>query len=254
MAFFVGFALALIVVALSGTILVWLYGSFWTTFLVIFLGGDDLTFFCMRIFSCFRICLSELMSANISGLAFKFTHERLALFISTVYSIYCAWTYVGWLGLLLALNLSFLSSDALMFFLKNNVNQHRTNSSPEQTSGMEGGPSFFNGEPVHPAFSDNVPGLSADRSPGVPSTSEDDSEMTSEDEVVRLLNCTDHYSALGLLRFENVDVSILKREYRKKACRLFFFFFSNFFVVLPTLSVILLNFPSALYLQYMLIS
>lgn len=188
-AFFVGFALALIVVALSGTILVWLYGSFWTTFLVIFLGG----------------------------LAFKFTHERLALFISTVYSIYCAWTYVGWLGLLLALSLSFLSSDALMFFLKNNVNQHRTNSSPEQTSGMEGGPSFFNGEPVHPAFSDNVPGLSADRSPGVPSTSEDDSEMTSEDEVVRLLNCTDHYSALGLLRFENVDLSILKREYRKKA-------------------------------------
>ncbi|KAL9407582.1 hypothetical protein AB3S75_046179 [Citrus x aurantiifolia] len=188
-AFFIGFALALVVVALSGTILLWLYGSFWTTFFVIFLGG----------------------------LAFKFTHERLALFITTMYSIYCAWTYVGWLGLPLALNLSFVSSDALMFFLKSKVNQHKTDSSPEQTSGMQAGPSFSNGEPVHPAFSDNVPGLSADRSPGVPSTSGDDSEMTSEDEVVRLLNCTDHYSALGLSRFENVDVSILKREYRKKA-------------------------------------
>lgn len=161
---------------------------------------------------------SELMCANISGLAFKFTHERLALFITTMYSIYCAWTYVGWLGLPLALNLSFVSSDALMFFLKSKVNQHKTDSSPEQTSGMQAGPSFSNGEPVHPAFSDNVPGLSADRSPGVPSTSGDDSEMTSEDEVVRLLNCTDHYSALGLSRFENVDVSILKREYRKKVC------------------------------------
>lgn len=217
-AFFIGFALALVVVALSGTILLWLYGSFWATFFVIFLGGDDFTFFYMRIFLCFRICFSELMCANISGLAFKFTHERLALFITTMYSIYCAWTYVGWLGLLLVLNLSFVSSDALIFFLKSKVNQHKTDSSPEQTSGMQAGPSFSNGEPVHPAFSDNVPGLSADRSPGVPSTSGDDSEMTSEDEVVRLLNCTDHYSALGLSRFENVDVSILKREYRKKVC------------------------------------
>ncbi|KAJ0035230.1 hypothetical protein Pint_24292 [Pistacia integerrima] len=189
-AFFIGFTLAIIVVALLGTVFLWFYGSFWTTVLVIFLGG----------------------------LAFKLSHESLALFITTVYSIYCAWTYVGWLGLLLALNLSFISSDALIYFLKHNINQQRRTDGPhEQTFGMQGGPGYFNGESGHASSSDNAPGLSADRSAGVPSTSGADSEMTSEDEVARLLNCTDYYSALGLSRYENVDVSVVKREYRKRA-------------------------------------
>lgn len=174
--------------------------------------------------------MSEVIPSNISGLAFKFTNERLALLITTVYSVYCAWNFVGWLGLLLALNLSFISSDALMFFLKNNINHHgQPNGPTEQTPGMQGGPGFFNGEPVHPSFSDNSPGLSADRNAGVPSTSGTDGEMTSEDEVVRLLNCADHYSALGFTRFENVDVSILKREYRKKVCAIFICYYQRDF-------------------------
>ncbi|XP_044499926.1 uncharacterized protein LOC123221220 [Mangifera indica] len=187
-AFFIGFTVAIIVVALSGAVFLWFYGSFWTTVFIIFLGG----------------------------LAFKLNHESLALLITTVYSIYCAWTYVGWLGLLLALNLSFISSDALIYFLKNNINQQRTDGPHEQTSGMQGGPGD-NSESGHTSSSENAPGLSADRSAGVPSTSGADSEMTSEDEVARLLNCTDHYSALGLSRYENVDVSLVKREYKKRA-------------------------------------
>ncbi|KAF8394705.1 hypothetical protein HHK36_020922 [Tetracentron sinense] len=188
--FFVGFTLAVLVIAFSATVFLWLYGSFWTTGLVIFVGG----------------------------LAFSLSHERLALLITTVYSIYCARTYVGWLGLLLGLNLSFISSDALIYFLKNNMSEHsRSRSSPEQTASMRGRPGSFYGEPVHASPSEPASGRSTDRSPGVPSTSGADAELTSEDEVVRLLNCSDHYSALGLSRFENVDVSLLKREYRKKA-------------------------------------
>ncbi|XP_044486649.1 uncharacterized protein LOC123211806 isoform X2 [Mangifera indica] len=190
-AFFSGFTLAIMVVALLGTVYLWIYGSFWTTVLVIFLGG----------------------------LAFKLSHESLALLITTLYSIYCAWTYVGWLGLLLALNLSFVSSDALIYFLRNNINQQRRmDGRPhEQTFGMRGGPGYFNGESRHASSSDNAPEITADCSAGVPSTSGADSEMTSEDEVARLLNCPDHYSALGLSRYENVDVSVVKREYRKRA-------------------------------------
>lgn len=41
-------------------------------------------------------------------------------------------------------------------------------------------------------------------------------ELTSEDEVARLLNCTDHYSAFGFRPYEIIDVSVLKREYKKK--------------------------------------
>ena len=153
-----------------------------------------------------------------SGLAFALSHERVALLITTVYSVYCAWAYVGWLGLAFAFNLAFVSSDILIYFLKNSVNQQRRpDSSAEQTPGMQGQPGFFNTEHTHASSSSETgPGFSADRSPGIPSTSGADSELTSEDEIVRLLNCTDHYSALGLTRFENVDVALLKREYRKK--------------------------------------
>ena len=127
--------------------------------------------------------------------------------------MYCAWTYVGWLGLLVALNLAFISSDILIYFLKNNINQNRSpEGSTEQTPGMEGQQGFFNSDQTYSSAFETGPGYSADRSPGAPSTSGADSETTSEDEVVRLLNCTDLYSALGLSRYENVDVSILKTE------------------------------------------
>ncbi|KAF2312711.1 hypothetical protein GH714_039728 [Hevea brasiliensis] len=137
---FIGLTLGLLVVAISGTVFLWLYGSFWTTIFFIIIGG----------------------------LAFMLSHERLALLTTTVYSVYCAWIYVGWFGFILALHLSFISR------------------------------------------------LSSDRSPGVPSTSGADSELTSEEEVFWLLNCTDHYSVLDLSRYENLDVYLLKREYRKK--------------------------------------
>lgn len=142
-------------------------------------------------------------------------HERLALFITTAYSVYCAWVYSGWLGLLLGLNLSFISSDALIYFLKSNINQQRrADRHFEQSAGMQGQPNFFDDENV--SSSQTGQGFASDRGPGVPSTSGCDSDMTSEDEVIRLLNCTDHYSALGFPRYQDIDVSVLKREYRKK--------------------------------------
>jgi DnaJ family protein C protein 14 len=181
--FLVGITFAILLVCISGVIILWFYGSFWTTALFISLGG----------------------------MAFLFSHERIALVITTVYSVYCAWMYVGWSGLALGLNLSFFSSDALIFFLKNNMNDHNrgAHSAPEHP------PGGTNGRPEMHA--DTGSGIPTDRSPGAPSTSGSDADITSEDEVVRLLNCTDHYSALGFSKFGDVDVSLLKREYRKKA-------------------------------------
>ncbi|CAL1412950.1 unnamed protein product [Linum trigynum] len=186
----IGFTLGILVVVISATIFLWCYGSFWTT-----------------------ACITA-----ISGLAFISSHESLALLIATVYSVYCAWGYVGWLGLLLALNLAFISSDILVYFLKNNGNQHRSSDgSSENSAGPEGQPNFSTGESFPHGFPESMPGVSVDRSPGVASTSGADSDLSSEDEVIRLLNCTDHYSVLGLGRYEPVDVTLLKREYRKKA-------------------------------------
>uniref|UniRef100_A0A1J3HZA6 DnaJ-like protein subfamily C member 14 n=1 Tax=Noccaea caerulescens TaxID=107243 RepID=A0A1J3HZA6_NOCCA len=172
---FIGFVVGAITLAISGLVLLWLYGSFWTTLLFLFLGG----------------------------LAFMLKHERIALFIVTVYSVYSAWSYVGWLGLLLAFNLAFISTDALIYFFKNKLSQESSADIPT--------------EPLNGSSFENGPGFPGDRGPGVASTSGTDSELTSEDEVARLLSCADHYSALGLPRYGNVDMAYLKREYRKKA-------------------------------------
>ncbi|XP_020266227.1 dnaJ homolog subfamily C member 14 isoform X2 [Asparagus officinalis] len=185
---FIGLALGVLILAIFSAISLWLYGSFWTTLLITCVGGSS----------------------------FAMSHERAALLITTTYSVYCAKCYVGWLGLLLGLNLSFISSDILAYFLKNNINEQGQGSyySSEQDKQTPTGAGHFYGEPSHSSSSVDS---SASRSSAVPSTSGCDAELTSEGEVLRLLNCNDHYSAFGFTRFENVDVSLLKREYRKKA-------------------------------------
>ncbi|XP_071701965.1 uncharacterized protein [Rutidosis leptorrhynchoides] len=189
-ALFVGFTIGLLLLAVSGIIFLWIYGSFWTTSIVLAIGG----------------------------ISFALSHERFSLLIMTVYSVYSAWMLVGWLGIVVIFNLSFFSSDGLIFFLRNNINeQRRPNSVPEHTAGMQSGPGVFNGEEVRGPSTDGGSHPPADPGTGVPSTSGSDSELTSEDEVVRLLNSTDHYSALGLSRFQEIDATFLKREYRKKA-------------------------------------
>uniref|UniRef100_A0A7N0UDJ1 J domain-containing protein n=1 Tax=Kalanchoe fedtschenkoi TaxID=63787 RepID=A0A7N0UDJ1_KALFE len=177
---FVGVTVGLVVIGICATVCLWLYGSFWTT-------------------SLFLLC---------GGLSFAFRRESFALFITSMYSMYCAWAYSGWSGLLLGINLSFISSDALIYFLKNHVNEDQRHSKPtEYTYTM----------PNQQGGSETSFEHSADRGAGIPSTSGVDGEATSEDEVTRLLNCSDHYSALGFSKFGDVDVSVLKREYRKKA-------------------------------------
>lgn len=60
--------------------------------------------------------------------------------------------------------------------------------------------------------------MPTDRGPGEPSTSgeEAEKELTSEEEIIRLLNCPDHYSVWGLPPRGAIDATWLKREYRKK--------------------------------------
>lgn len=156
-----------------------------------------------------------------AGVAFALNHECLALLIAAVYPVYSAWTYVGSLGLLLGLNLSFISSDTLVYFLKNNANQPRQSSKrSEEASGMPGQSGTFNGKQANASFCEARPGISSDHSSGAPSTSGTNIDITSEDEVVHLLKCSDYYSVFGFSCYENMDVSLLKREYRKKVMSL----------------------------------
>ncbi|KAE8637120.1 hypothetical protein Csa_021757 [Cucumis sativus] len=186
---FVGFAFAILVIAISGAAFLWFYGNFWMTMLIIFLGG----------------------------LAFILSHERVALSITTLYSVYCAWVCTGWLGLLLGLNLSFISSDALIYVLKNNMNEHRrSNRYPEQTTGMQDQSSFSHDDPCRHHLLNLAEQVLLLIGVQAHPTSGADSEISSEDEVVRLLNCSDHYAALGLSRYENIDTSYSRRSIGKR--------------------------------------
>ncbi|KAE8076639.1 hypothetical protein FH972_015276 [Carpinus fangiana] len=111
------------------------------------------------------------------------------------FSIFSVIAMVGMLKFLIVLLLDNSAchlpwSDVLIYFLKNNINQHRRPNSrfPEQTAGMQGQTGFFNGDTEHASTSETGPGLSADRGPGVPSTSGSDSELTSEEEVAMLVH------------------------------------------------------------------
>ncbi|PKA65702.1 Chaperone protein dnaJ 49 [Apostasia shenzhenica] len=188
---FVGFVPALLMLAIPAIIVLWLYGSFWTTSLVTFVGG----------------------------VTYGLRLERVALFVTTLYSMYCATSYLGWPGLLLGLNLSFMSNVVLIQVLRKNVHDHSSDIPQEEKSYSEAGAddnfrSYFS--PSDGTYNPSSKGV-ADRGCQVPSTSGRETEATSEDEVNRLLNCSDHYTALGFNRYENVDVSLLKKEYRKKA-------------------------------------
>ncbi|KAJ4751652.1 Chaperone protein DnaJ [Rhynchospora pubera] len=179
LAVFISLALALILVAISSAVVLWIYGSFWTTSLVILFGGASLAL----------------------------RHERIGLFATTVYAMYCAKSYLGWIGLVVALNLSFISSDIILHLLKRiDENKYHRAQDASFVQDQDGTFPFRQERPT-------------DRGPGEPSTSGEDAEkeLTSEEEIIRLLNCTDHYSVWCLPRRSAIDVSWLKKEYRKKA-------------------------------------
>ncbi|KAF3776877.1 DnaJ-like protein subfamily C member 14 [Nymphaea thermarum] len=189
-AYFLGLTLAVIVVAAFASAFLWFYGSFWITGLFIVFGG----------------------------ITFTLKFERLALLVTTIYAVFCAKFYVGWSGLLLGINLAFISSDVLIYFIKKNVKENKESSEPGERAQGDG----FSGHAAHAAFSDEsfrtAFGVSPDQGQGVASTSgQAEIELTSEEEVERLLNCVDHYSVLGLSRYQSIDISSLKREYKKKA-------------------------------------
>lgn len=54
--FLVGFIIAILFIGISGIALLWLYGSFWTTALIVFLGGDLLDLSLSMISNTFLSC------------------------------------------------------------------------------------------------------------------------------------------------------------------------------------------------------
>lgn len=153
--------------------------------------------------------------------------------MSTVYAVYCVSVDVGWLGVFLSINLAFFSNDLFSYLLQV---YDGTSEDPHLEEQRESGtvPEGYSedGEYSSPASeSENLfscKSSSKETSPIKFVNNQNDSspskvvkaDSSSIDEMKRILNSLDHYGALGFPRNKSIDVSLLRKEYRRKVCLL----------------------------------
>ncbi|XP_074568333.1 uncharacterized protein LOC141824896 [Curcuma longa] len=198
---YLGFTPGLFIVGHYGILIMWIYGYFWMTAIVLITAGY----------------------------MFSLNRAWFLTLLATAYSVYSVYTRVGLLGVFLSLNLSFISNDIL-----NKLHQ-RYNYTDESIHIEEQKDS----EPVMEDFSidteystpitepeDVACSKSACSTPEVSTitnTQKDASpskvvvvEASSLVEMRRIISCSNHYEVLDFPRNINIDPKILKKEYHKK--------------------------------------
>ncbi|KAK1281402.1 Chaperone protein dnaJ 15 [Acorus gramineus] len=198
---YLGYTPGLFIVGLFAILILWMYGNFWIT-------G---TLFV------------------VAGYLFSLNHARPLILMATTYAVYCVKAHVGWVGVFLSINLSFFSNDLLNHFMEryDGVSEERHSEEPmksesfvedfsrdcgsspsteaENTSSSE---SFCNTSSVP-----NIVNVQNNTS-GNKVVKDDSSSL---DEMKRIMDSKNHYEALGFLQENNIDVTVLRKEYYKKA-------------------------------------
>ncbi|KAL6975102.1 hypothetical protein U1Q18_023897 [Sarracenia purpurea var. burkii] len=151
--------------------------------------------------------------------------------MATIYAIYCVKVRVGWLGVLLSINLAFLSNDVFRYLLQWCDNLSESAHFEEQKESESIAEDDFSGGSEYSVPVDEAQKLhSCKSSSKTPTTSfvvnkqkeSSGKEVVREDtnsidEMKRILSSMDHYDALGFPRQKKIDAMLLKKEYRKKA-------------------------------------
>ncbi|TYH92483.1 hypothetical protein ES332_A13G184500v1 [Gossypium tomentosum] len=196
-----GYTPGLFIVGLFSILILWMYANFWMTGTLFIVGGY----------------------------MFSLSHARLIVLIATTYSIYFVKVRVGWLGVFLSINLAFLSNDVLNYLVQRFDNVSETahyeepkESKPVMEEDLSGECEYSNpsidSEKVQPCKSSSKSATtSVINQKEVSAKRVVKEETSSADEMTRILNCTDHYQALGIPRHTKIDTAVLKKEYKKKA-------------------------------------
>lgn len=202
---YLGYTPGLFIVGLFAILILWMYANFWITGTLFIVGGY----------------------------LFSLKHARLAVLMAAVYAVYCVKVRVGWLGVFLSINLSFLSNDALNWMLQwcDSVRENTHSEEQKQsetiveddfsedcefstpTKESENQHSYCNKAPTKPPASSVVKDMPKE----APASKVVKEQTSSADEMKRILNSIDHYEALGFSRHKKIDALVLKREYHKKA-------------------------------------
>ncbi|CAH9083750.1 unnamed protein product [Cuscuta europaea] len=207
---YLGYTSGLFIVGLFSILILWMYANFWITGALFFVGGY----------------------------LFSLNHARLLVLMAVIYSIYSVKTRVGWHGVFISINLSFLSNGILNYLLHRYDILRESSHYEEQQQQVEPDSSFAEEEGFCTAYesssappSDETEKLHSCKSfskPAVITTTVMDKqeplakEVSREDlnsvaEMKRIINSVDHYEAIGFSRHKKIDSLLLKKEYRKKA-------------------------------------
>lgn len=197
-----GYTPGLFIVGLFGILILWMCGNFWITGSIFIVGGY----------------------------LFSLNHARLVVLMATAYALYCVKIRVGWLGVFLSINLSFIANDVLNYLLLRCDNENEDSHFEEQKESEPVMEDNFAGD-----FESSVPNDEAEKlhscksSSSAPTTSTFlniqkppsprvvKADTSSADEMKRILASLDHYEAVGVPRNKNVNTVLLKKEYHKKA-------------------------------------
>ncbi|KAG8657809.1 dnaJ homolog dnj-5 isoform X1 [Manihot esculenta] len=200
---YLGYTPGLFIVGLFAILILWMYANFWITGTLFIVGGY----------------------------LFSLNHARLVVLMATMYAIYCVKVRVGWHGVFLSINLTFLSNDVLNYLLQwcDNINEStRFEEQKESETVMQDEFSLESEYSVPTNGSEKLQSCeSSSKSASATSVISGQNESStrkvvreetnSVDEMRRILNSVDHYEALGFPRHKRIDTTILRREYRKKA-------------------------------------
>ncbi|TQD72890.1 hypothetical protein C1H46_041576 [Malus baccata] len=199
---YLGYTPGLFIVGIFAILILWMYANFWITGILFIVGGY----------------------------LFSLNHARLLVLMATVYAIYIVKVQVGWHGVVISINLAFISNDALNYMLQWCDKVSESTHFEEQKQSETVMEDDFSGECEYSIPTDQSEGLHSCNSSSTPTTSavineKEKSfpikvvkeEISSADEMKKILDSIDHYEALGFPRHKKVDAAILKKEYRKKA-------------------------------------
>lgn len=160
----------------------------------------------------------------------------MVVLLATLYGMYCVKVRLGWPGVILSMNLAFLSNDIFICLLQwcdsaCEKTQTEVPKKPETVIEEEFPGEFeYSSVPVEEPEKKVHENKSANKSASPATVVSNLKEVSnfkvvnieteSTDEMKRILHSLNHYEALGFPRHKKIDAAVLKKEYRKKVCYL----------------------------------
>lgn len=197
---YMGYTPGLFIVGLFGILIMWMYGYFWITGMLLIAGG----------------CMCSLK------------HARFVIPVLAMYAVYCVAVRVGSLGVFLTLNLSFLTNDLLNKLLQGyeGSTEERQFEEPKHSDPVM---DEFYRSCEFPSAPDSEPETVSSAKPFCSTPVQDvlhvqkeaspskvvKSDSVSLDEMKRIMDGLTHYEVLGIPRNRSIDQKILKKEYHR---------------------------------------